>query len=94
MQIKTSHVLWSAGKVTFCYLCGAFSEQRTYNLASLCAKHAVDATSAYRRQRLRSGHHPLTNEWLGKAEAVNLIEAWELQAAILDEVVLDDGVGG
>ena len=95
LQIATGHSLWSAGPVSFCFLCGAYSSKRAHKLSGVCSRGIGDSTALYRRQRLRAGFHPLTNERLGEARREdNLQEEWELYASVLEEDGFDGDEGG
>ena len=72
-----------------------------HKLSGACQKGIGDNTALYRRQRLRAGFHPLTNERLGEVRREHLQEEWELYAGALGEFPEDslgddlvDPVGG
>ena len=83
LQIGTGHSLFSAGNVSFCFRCGAYSAVRAHKLTGVCLRDVSDATATVRRQRLRSGLHPLTSLRLGTPQRERLRDEWELYVAAL-----------
>jgi len=62
---ETRHLLFTAGKVTFCFRCGAYSERRKRGLAQGCPGQPSNAGAEQRRAALRDGRHPVSGARLG-----------------------------
>jgi len=54
------HVLYRSGNLTWCFLCGAYSEVRMQKLAAQCPGGPAGAGAQQRLRLLKDGYHPAT----------------------------------
>ena len=63
-----SHCLFASGQLSFCGICGAYSEVRvSKKFVEPCARKAVTPQQRHQRDTLMTGRHPVTGRSIPKA---------------------------